>query len=67
MGIYNSNKLTTKFVQEYIKGRLWDWHIFPRRENDTPVQGSVWLLHRDLMYSEVYLRINHIFFFYIFY
>lgn len=28
------------------------WHIFPRRENDTPIKGSVWWLDRELMYSE---------------
>jgi diadenosine tetraphosphate (Ap4A) HIT family hydrolase len=28
------------------------WHIFPRRENDTPVKGPVWWLDRELMFSE---------------
>lgn len=28
------------------------WHIFPRRENDTPIKGPVWWLDRELMYSE---------------
>jgi len=27
------------------------WHIFPRRENDTPIKGPVWWLDRELMYS----------------
>lgn len=27
------------------------WHIFPRRENDTPVKGPVWWLDREVMYS----------------
>jgi len=28
------------------------WHIFPRRENDTPVKGPVWWLDRELMFSK---------------
>lgn len=28
------------------------WHIFPRRENDTPVKGPVWWLDRELMFSD---------------
>jgi len=28
------------------------WHIFHRRQNDTPTKGPVWWLDRELMYSE---------------
>lgn len=28
------------------------WHIFPRRENDTPVKGPVWWIDRELMFSD---------------
>lgn len=28
------------------------WHIFPRRENDSPVKGPVWWVDREVMYSD---------------
>ncbi len=30
------------------------WHIFPRREGDSPVKGPVWKLPKEEMYSEKY-------------
>ena len=31
------------------------WHLFPRRKNDTPVQGPVWKLDKAEMYHEKYI------------
>jgi diadenosine tetraphosphate (Ap4A) HIT family hydrolase len=28
------------------------WHIFPRREKDTPEKGPVWWLDRNIMFSD---------------
>lgn len=28
------------------------WHLFPRRENDSPVKGPVWWVDREEMFSE---------------
>lgn len=28
------------------------WHLFPRRENDSPVKGPVWWVNREEMFSE---------------
>lgn len=28
------------------------WHLFPRRSGDSPVNGPVWWLDRNLMYSD---------------
>ena len=30
------------------------WHIFPRREGDSPVKGPVWKVPKEEMYSEKY-------------
>ena len=30
------------------------WHIFPRREGDSPVKGPVWKIPKEEMYSEKY-------------
>ena len=30
------------------------WHIFPRREGDSPVKGPVWKLPKEEMYAEKY-------------
>lgn len=30
------------------------WHIFPRRQGDSPVKGPVWKLPKEEMYSEKY-------------
>ncbi len=28
------------------------WHIFPRRQNDTPQKGPVWWVDKNIMFSE---------------
>ena len=30
------------------------WHIFPRREGDSPIKGPVWKLPKEEMYAEKY-------------
>ena len=30
------------------------WHIFPRREGDSPIKGPVWKLPKEEMYAEQY-------------
>ena len=30
------------------------WHIFPRREGDSPIKGPVWKLPKEEMYAEEY-------------
>lgn len=37
------------------KGVHMHWHIFPRREGDTPAPGPVWRLPPEEMYSQRYL------------
>lgn len=29
------------------------WHIFPRKQNDSPVQGPVWWVEKSLMFSDI--------------
>ncbi len=53
--VYNAfkpDKLNYELLGNGKGGAHIHWHIFPRRENDTPVQGPVWWIDRDLMYSE---------------
>ena len=49
---FKPDKLNYELLGNGQGGAHMHWHIFPRRENDTPVQGPVWWLDRDIMYSE---------------
>ncbi len=53
--VYNAfkpYKLNYELLGNGQGGSHMHWHIYPRRENDTTIQGPVWCLDRELMYSE---------------
>lgn len=53
--VYNAfkpEKLNYELLGNGKGGAHMHWHIFPRIENDTPVQGPVWWLDKELMYCE---------------
>lgn len=48
---FKPDKLNYELLGNGQGGAHMHWHIFPRRESDTPVQGPVWWLDKDIMYS----------------
>lgn len=53
--VYNAfkpDKLNYELLGNGQGGAHMHWHIFPRRDNDTEKKGPVWILDKDLMYSE---------------